>query len=235
MEYADTSLRRLPIIIALHRYIHQIEDLRRAVFVGFFGPIGVSAVFYIYISLEFLDTITTDGIQREDAKSLAEAILVVVWFLAICSIVVHGLSIPLGKLGFFLPRTLSRAFTSQGNDEPQSFHIGQSALVTTSGALRERIRNRSGQSAPAHRGASGASTPIHSNATSSRPIFRIGGTVIKDRGGVATPVDASNPSTPPPTATDRTIRFPDEPAPRTSDGERAPTTWREEREGGRNE
>jgi len=71
----------------MHRFIHQIEEKRQAIFVGFFGPIGVSAVFYLYISVEFLEKITVNGVQREDAKQLAEVITIVVWFLAICSIV----------------------------------------------------------------------------------------------------------------------------------------------------
>jgi NhaP-type Na+/H+ or K+/H+ antiporter len=79
--------RRLPIVFAFHKKIHQIEDPRQAVFVGFFGPIGVSAIFYLYISLEFLETLTVDGIQREDAQHLGEVMKVVIWFLAICSIV----------------------------------------------------------------------------------------------------------------------------------------------------
>jgi len=79
--------RRLPVVFAFHKLIHQIEDTRQAIFVGFFGPIGVSAVFYLYISLEFLETITVDGVQREDAKQLSEVMIVVIWFLAICSIV----------------------------------------------------------------------------------------------------------------------------------------------------
>ena len=80
-------IRRLPIVFAMHRLIHQIEEKRQAIFVGFFGPIGVSAVFYLYLTLEFLETITADGTQREDAAKLAEVMMVVVWFLAICSIV----------------------------------------------------------------------------------------------------------------------------------------------------
>lgn len=80
-------VRRLPVVFALHKQIHQIEEPRQAIFVGFFGPIGVSAVFYIYITLEFLETITVDGVQREDAARLGEVVTVVVWFLAICSIV----------------------------------------------------------------------------------------------------------------------------------------------------
>lgn len=80
-------LRRLPIVLLLHKRIHQIEELKQAVFVGFFGPIGVSAIFYLYVSTEFLRQVTVDGVQREDAARLAEIITVVVWFLAICSIV----------------------------------------------------------------------------------------------------------------------------------------------------
>ena len=71
----------------MHKFIHQIQEMRQAIFVGFFGPIGVSAIFYLYITLEFLETITVDGVQRADAQRLGEVLTVVVWFLAICSIV----------------------------------------------------------------------------------------------------------------------------------------------------
>lgn len=81
-------LRRLPTVYAMHKYIPQIEDKRQALFVGFFGPIGISAIFYLYISIEFLRDVTAeDKTQREDAAKLSEAILVVVWFLVMCSIV----------------------------------------------------------------------------------------------------------------------------------------------------
>lgn len=79
--------RRVPIVYAMHGKIQQIEEQRQALFVGFFGPIGVSAVFYLYISLEFLDQITVDGVERKDAARLGEVMTVVIWFLAICSIV----------------------------------------------------------------------------------------------------------------------------------------------------
>lgn len=82
-------------MFAMHKYIHQIEEKRQAIFVGFFGPIGVSAVFYLYISLNFLETITIDGVIREDAQQVADTLTLVVWFLAICSIVSHPLIIML--------------------------------------------------------------------------------------------------------------------------------------------
>jgi len=105
-------LRRLPIVLLLHKKIHQIEEIRQALFVGFFGPIGVSAIFYLYITTEFLREVTVDEVQRPDAAYLAEVTHVVVWFLVVCSVVVHGISIPLGKLGFYLPRTISAAISS---------------------------------------------------------------------------------------------------------------------------
>ena len=80
-------LRRLPIVFAMHKKIRQIEEPRQALVVGFFGPIGVSAVFYLYISREFLRGINLDGVVRDDAERLSEIMLVVIWFLAICSIV----------------------------------------------------------------------------------------------------------------------------------------------------
>lgn len=199
----------------MHKFIHQIEEPRQAIFVGFFGPIGVSAVFYLYISLEFLETITVDGVVREDAESLSQVMMVVVWFLAISSIVVHGLSIPLGKVGFFLPRTLSRAFTSsQGSEEPETFNIGDIATQNPVGVLRERRNRRASPSA-----LSGQSTPTNvSGSTSARPIYRIGGSVIPDRntveGGLSRDAppgaESSMPGTPPNVTSERTIRFPDE-------------------------
>jgi sodium/hydrogen antiporter len=80
-------LRRLPIVLAMRSKIHQIEEFRQALFVGFFGPIGVSAVFYLCVSLEFLRSIQVDGKQRSDAAVLSDVMNVVIWFLTMCSIV----------------------------------------------------------------------------------------------------------------------------------------------------
>ncbi|KAF7859610.1 hypothetical protein EAF04_008689 [Stromatinia cepivora] len=213
--------RRLPIVFTLHKFIHQIEEKRQAIFVGFFGPIGVSAIFYLYISLEFLETIKVDGVQREDAEHLAEVITVVVWFLTICSIVVHGLSIPLGKLGFFLPRTLSRAFTSQTNSQT-TLAVGARVYSSSTGVLRERRRGNAGGDGSGSGTAngsvvgSGSSGPALSSGTSSRPIYRIGGSVIRSGAttsgvGSGTEVEDGSPiGMVDGVVEGRTIRFPDE-------------------------
>lgn len=80
-------LRRIPTILGLHSYIRQIQGRKQALFVGYFGPIGVSAIFYLYVGLEFLETMSSDDGQRDDAKQLGDNMMVVIWFLVICSIV----------------------------------------------------------------------------------------------------------------------------------------------------
>ncbi|OIW27537.1 hypothetical protein CONLIGDRAFT_436831 [Coniochaeta ligniaria NRRL 30616] len=215
--------RRLPWVYAIHKFIPQIEEVRQAIFVGFFGPVGVSAVFYLYITLEFVRTLEVDGLVRPDVEHLAETTLVVVWFVAIVSIVVHGLSIPLGKLGFYLPRTLSRGLHSptDGHELTPPFSLGNRVSTFIHGRGRSR------------RNSEETSTPMTGQSTSSRPVYRIGGTVIPKRSG--SPVlttrqrtarngdvhdtdPDSSPGTPGPTSMSpalpgppgRTIRFPDE-------------------------
>ncbi|MCJ1247804.1 hypothetical protein MMC30_005019 [Trapelia coarctata] len=173
--------RRVPVVYAMHWKIQQIEQKQQALFVGFFGPIGVSAVFYLYISVDFLAGITVDGVVREDAARLSETIMVVVWFLSICSIIVHGLSVPLGKLGYQLPRTFSNA-VSRDTDEPEPFHIPHPTEL----ALRHRHRSRGRGSGSGN--VSGTVSP--GQRTPQRPVFRIGGSVIKAQksSGASSPV-----------------------------------------------
>ena len=91
--------RRLPIMLALHTFqwskVWQIEQTQQALFVGFFGPIGVSAIFYLYVSVEALHHITVDGVIRADAERLEDVFSVLIWFLVICSIVRSNPSTPL--------------------------------------------------------------------------------------------------------------------------------------------
>jgi NhaP-type Na+/H+ or K+/H+ antiporter len=105
-------LRRPPIVFAMHHHIPQIDEKRQALYVGFFGPIGVSAIFYLYISLEFLRKIKgEDGEVRGDAQYLVEVINVIVWFLVICSIV--------SPPPFRSPTSPYEVFTNPGRPRPQ--------------------------------------------------------------------------------------------------------------------
>ncbi|KAF3766035.1 hypothetical protein M406DRAFT_290370 [Cryphonectria parasitica EP155] len=217
-------VRRLPWILAIHKKIPQIEHLRQAIFVGFFGPMGVSAIFYLYITNEFLDTLKDEnGDLRSDVAKLPEAVLVVVWFACICSAVVHGLSIPLGKLGYYLPQTISRAVTDEPETGGGAFHIR--SRVSSSGLRLPTFVSMSRHNSDEQTRVTGPRSAGTSRANSVRPVWRIGGSVIpskksgaegeqgttlgegaragEDGGSGSGKAPAFDPG-------DRTIRFPDE-------------------------
>lgn len=109
-------LRRVPTILGLHPFIRQIQGRQQALFVGYFGPIGVSAIFYLYVGMEFLDNMANDDGQREDAKQLGDTMMVVIWFTVICSIV--GVLIPLFSAhSILLPLESSVFITPETNDD----------------------------------------------------------------------------------------------------------------------
>ncbi|KAL8841790.1 MAG: hypothetical protein Q9170_000823 [Blastenia crenularia] len=140
-------LRRIPMVFALHWKIWQIQDIRQMLFAGYFGPIGVSAIFYLFISVDFLEHVTVDGEVREDAARLQDVIRVIVWFLVMCSIVGHGLSVPLGKVGYHLPRTLSGNVGTRADEDPEEpsppepFHI-RDRMEHEAQTLRQREHQR---------------------------------------------------------------------------------------------
>ncbi|KAM0328677.1 hypothetical protein ACHAQA_005089 [Verticillium albo-atrum] len=89
--------RRLPIILASYRHLHQIEDLRQALFMGYFGPIGISAIFYLCIGVEFLSSLEVQSEKAGQLKRLQELMVTIVWFLVAFSVdmkIIHGLSVP---------------------------------------------------------------------------------------------------------------------------------------------
>lgn len=88
--------------------------------------------------------------------------------------VVHGLSVPLGKLGYHLPRTLSSRIESRSNsrdlEEPDDpFHI-QDRVRSKATVRNDRGRQENRQRAPEE---------------PARPVFRIGGSIIQS--GISTP------------------------------------------------
>jgi NhaP-type Na+/H+ or K+/H+ antiporter len=105
-------LRRLPIMIMLYRWIPDIKTFREAVFSGHFGPIGIGAVFISTLAVEVLH-----GAHEGDNPQvvlLQATIQPIVAFMVLCSITIHGLSIPsfsLGRRVHSVSRTWSRRDT----------------------------------------------------------------------------------------------------------------------------
>ncbi|KAI8647790.1 Sodium/hydrogen exchanger family-domain-containing protein [Parasitella parasitica] len=104
--------RRLPILIILKPVMPAMKTYREAIFSGWFGPMGVGAVFLSMIAKEEMIEIY----KEDEVKPLTiELISPVVLFIVLSSTLVHGTTIPLFKIGKRIrTRTLSIASTSSG-------------------------------------------------------------------------------------------------------------------------
>ena len=109
-------LRRLPVILALHRWIPDCHTLREATFMGHFGPMGVGAIFISTLAVERLPTPHYPPETSLDITALS--IQPITYFLVLTSILVHGVSIPFFNLGRRV-HSMSRTWTTgSGTGEP---------------------------------------------------------------------------------------------------------------------
>ena len=112
-------LKRIPIILALWKYIPDIKTFRDALFVGHFGPIGCGAIFISTLGRTLMPAEVANPPETSN-DVLALTILPITYFFVLCSIAVHGLTIPFfafSKNAHKVTRTWSRA-ASFGDGEP---------------------------------------------------------------------------------------------------------------------
>ena len=117
--------RRLPIMMGLYRWIPDLRTWREAAMYGHFGPMGITAIFMSTLGNEFLSRhisshpspSTGSNQQYQIVRDTIEPIIA---FIVLCSIIIHGLSIPgfsLGKRVHSISRTWSRRDTT-GSGRP---------------------------------------------------------------------------------------------------------------------
>ncbi|KAF8647132.1 hypothetical protein AX16_006963 [Volvariella volvacea WC 439] len=94
-------LRRIPALLVLYTWVPEIEGWKEALFTGHFGPMGVGALFMATMALKelpparmgFVPSHTTaQPTQNEQHQLLAQSLEVIVAFVILGSIFVHGLS-----------------------------------------------------------------------------------------------------------------------------------------------
>lgn len=89
--------RRVPIVIALKRFIPDIKTYTEAAFAGHFGPMGVGALFLAIEARAQLETETSLPLPRPDPhgkhRYAVELIWPVISFIVFGSTMVHGLSV----------------------------------------------------------------------------------------------------------------------------------------------
>ncbi|KAF2818202.1 Na(+)/H(+) antiporter 1 [Ophiobolus disseminans] len=85
--------RRIPAIFMTYRLMPRcVKDWKEALFMGYFGPIGIGAVFYVEHTRHLFPKPGEAKTEEED--NLTRAMIPVVYWLVLFSIVWHGLSIP---------------------------------------------------------------------------------------------------------------------------------------------
>ncbi|KAK7445164.1 hypothetical protein VKT23_009595 [Stygiomarasmius scandens] len=131
-------LKRLPIVIVLYKWIPDVKTFREAVFSGHFGPMGVGAVFISTLAagilndhIEELDA-TTPGGAPAQTRLLAQTIQPICAFLVICSITIHGLSIP----GFSLSRRIHTVTKTLSRHTAHGPHVAPEWTTQTRHVVR---------------------------------------------------------------------------------------------------
>ncbi|ORX53493.1 hypothetical protein DM01DRAFT_1336032 [Hesseltinella vesiculosa] len=105
--------RRLPIVLALKPVMPALKTYREAAFCGWFGPMGVGAVFLAMIAKGELEYIYEGQEQHHVSIDL---VVPVVLFVVLSSTLVHGTTIPLFKIGKRI-RTRTLSITSTGSGQ----------------------------------------------------------------------------------------------------------------------
>ncbi|CAI4212324.1 unnamed protein product [Parascedosporium putredinis] len=87
--------RRIPAVLMTYRLMpNTIANWREALFMGYFGPIGVGAAFYVEHARHLFPKLE-EATNDEEVTNLLRAMGPVVYWLALFSIVIHGISIPI--------------------------------------------------------------------------------------------------------------------------------------------
>lgn len=173
-------LKRIPIVVAMWKFIPDIKTFHEAIFSGYFGPMGVGAIFMsTYGRLLLIQHVEYPPKTTNDV--LAYTIQPVVFFLVLASVIVHGFTVPFFAFGrrahVNLTRSLSHApsyafsmdepgwvtsirrtmtgATTQGPDEEQE-PTGQTSVVEAMHQGLRRLREPSvGSDEESHGGTHG--------------------------------------------------------------------------------
>ncbi|KAJ1961512.1 hypothetical protein GGI12_003210 [Dipsacomyces acuminosporus] len=95
-------LRRLPILMATYKLISAVRTWQEAMFAGWMGPMGVSAIFY---SIETMKQLSHH--ENSNGGRVADIVYPIVCAVVFGSVLVHGVTIPLVLMGKRVKTTIS--------------------------------------------------------------------------------------------------------------------------------
>ncbi|KLO18386.1 hypothetical protein SCHPADRAFT_925181 [Schizopora paradoxa] len=120
---AILAFRRIPAILLVYKWTPDIYNWREALFCSHFGPMGVGAIFISTLAITHLSQWEDSDNPTSEEQRLAAMLHPIVSFVVLCSILTHGLSIPVYWFGRkaaarTLTFTLSRSRTQAEPAQP---------------------------------------------------------------------------------------------------------------------
>lgn len=102
--------RRMPFVVALKPFIPALGTHREAAFAGWFGPIGVGAVFFSKVTAGMTNpnNLGENPHNVERLLRVRSVVWPIVMFLVLSSVLIHGVTVPLLHLQYKYTRTWSR-------------------------------------------------------------------------------------------------------------------------------
>lgn len=83
--------RRLPVIMLMRPWIPTLQSRKEAFFAGWFGPMGVGAIFFAIQARDIFESYPEANISND----FIERIFPIVAFVVLSSILIHGITVPL--------------------------------------------------------------------------------------------------------------------------------------------
>ncbi|KAF9493915.1 hypothetical protein BDN71DRAFT_1449556 [Pleurotus eryngii] len=128
-------LRRIPFVLLLHFWVPEIMTWQEALFCGHFGePMGVGAIFISTLALTRLPK--PQSPPQGQPELLAAVLHPIVSFVVLCSIIIHGLSIPFFSFSRKATRSLSISATLASGNAPEWLISARRAPASDSIAKR---------------------------------------------------------------------------------------------------
>lgn len=145
--------KRIPILIALWKYIPDIKTFRDALFVGHFGPMGCGAIFIATFGRTLLPEYVPDPPTHAN-DFLANSMIPITYFFVLCSIAVHGLTVPFFSAARNSTKRLHKTLSHGGLAGPTLSLSHTATWDSWAGRAFQRFKT-SGSEKPSHRLTSG--------------------------------------------------------------------------------
>ncbi|ORZ01936.1 Cation/H+ exchanger, partial [Lobosporangium transversale] len=91
------SLRRMPFVVAMKRFVPALTTYREAAFAGWFGPIGVGAMYLSKVTAQVTnpEKLGENAFNLDRLLRVRSVIFPIVMFLIFSSVLIHGVTVPL--------------------------------------------------------------------------------------------------------------------------------------------